>query len=132
MKGFLSRVFHKKKNVQASSPSGSEEAGLQVDREIEALYGILADVLGSDKLVIKAGKMDAMRLMRSSNRGERVLALQRIILENPTIEGTPKDEEIPELLAGLSSHVADIMARRSVEEKIEKKIEMLLTFSRNL
>ena len=30
MKGFLSRVFHKKKNVQASSPSGSEEAGLQV------------------------------------------------------------------------------------------------------
>ena len=123
MKGFLSRVFHKKKNVQASSPSGSEEPGLQVDREIEALYGILADVLGSDKLVIKAGKMDAMRLMRSSNRGERVLALQRIILENPTIEGTPKDEEIPELLAGLSSHVADIMARRSVEEKIEKKIE---------
>ena len=126
MKGFLSRIFHKKKNVPAAAPDGADDAGLRLDREIEALYGILADVLGSDKLVIKAGKMDAMRLMRSSDRGERVLALQRIVLENPTIEGSPKDEEIPELLTSLSSHVADIMARRSVEEKIEKKIEARL------
>ena len=57
-----------------------------LDREIDALYGMLADILGSDKLVIKAGKMDAMRFMRSPLRGERVLALERIILENPTIE----------------------------------------------
>ena len=62
-----------------------------LDREIDALYGMLADILGSDKLVIKAGKMDAMRFMRSPLRGERVLALERIILENPTIESIPSD-----------------------------------------
>ena len=93
-----------------------------LDREIEALYGILTDIVGSDKLVIKAGKMDAMRLMRSPQRGERVLALQRIILENPTIDKVPKDEEIPKILLHLSENVADIMARRSVEDKIERKI----------
>ena len=123
MKGFLARLLHRKKQAAEvkSIPAGGEN--IQLDREIESLYGILADVLGSDKLVIKAGKMDAMKLMRSPNRGERVLALQRIILENPTIEGVPKDEEIPALLTGLSERVADIMARRTVEEKIEKKIE---------
>jgi ATP-dependent Lon protease len=123
MKGFLSRVFHKKNKSQAALPTAKSPSEIGLEREIEALYSILADVLGSDKLVIKAGKMDAMRLMRSSARGERVLALQRIILENPTIEGIPKDDKIPEILLGLSEHVAEIMARRSVEEKIEKKIE---------
>ena len=93
-----------------------------LDREIDALYGMLADILGSDKLVIKAGKMDAMRFMRSPRRGERVLALQRIILENPTIEHVPSDAEIPKLLTELSERIADLMARRSLEDKIEKKI----------
>ena len=93
-----------------------------LDREIDALYGMLADILGSDKLVIKAGKMDAMRFMRSPRRGERVLALERIILENPTIETIPSDAEIPKLLTELSERIADLMARRSLEDKIEKKI----------
>ncbi len=93
-----------------------------LDREIDALYGMLADILGSDKLVIKAGKMDAMRFMRSPRRGERVLALERIILENPTIESIPSDAEIPKLLTELSERIADLMARRSLEDKIEKKI----------
>ena len=93
-----------------------------LDREIDALYGMLADILGSDKLVIKAGKMDAMRFMRSPLRGERVLALERIILENPTIESIPSDAEIPKLLTELSERIADLMARRSLEDKIEKKI----------
>ena len=93
-----------------------------LDREIDALYGMLADILGSDKLVIKAGKMDAMRFMRSPRRGERVLALERIILENPTIESIPSDTEIPKLLTELSERIADLMARRSLEDKIEKKI----------
>ena len=93
-----------------------------LDREIDALYGMLVDILGSDKLVIKAGKMDAMRFMRSPSRGERVLALQRILLENPTIEHIPSDAEIPKLLTELSERIADLMARRSLEDKIEKKI----------
>ena len=93
-----------------------------LDREIDALYGMLADIMGSDKLVIKAGKMDAMRFMRSPRRGERVLALERIILENPTIEHIPSDSEIPKMITELSERIADFMARRSLEDKIEKKI----------
>lgn len=32
---------------------------------------------GSDRLVLKAGKLNALKLMRSDNRNERVLALQK-------------------------------------------------------
>ena len=118
--GNLFKFFQKKRPEDGRSAAVPPDNPL--DREIDALYGMLAEILGSDKLVIKAGKMDAMRFMRSPLRGERVLALQRIILENPTIEHIPADSEIEKLLTALSERVADMMARRSLEDKIEKKI----------
>ena len=118
--GKLFDFFHKKDAPERDGYIPASEHPL--DREIDALYGMLADILGSDRLVIKAGKMDSMRFMRSPLRGERVLALQRIILENPTIEHIPTDAEIPKLLTELSERIADLMARRSLEDKIEKKI----------
>ncbi|MBQ8698109.1 MAG: Lon family ATP-dependent protease, partial [Schwartzia sp.] len=114
--------FFKKGSGPAERDSYIASSDEPLDREIDALYGMLADILGSDKLVIKAGKMDAMRFMRSPLRGERVLGLERIILENPTIEHVPSDAEIPKLLTELSESIADLMARRSLEDKIEKKI----------
>ena len=114
--------FFNKKDTDKPEENEIRESDNPLDREIDALYDMLADVVGSDKLVIKAGKMDALKFMRSPRRGERVLALQRIIMENPTIEHIPTDSEIPKLITVLSEHVADMMARRTLEDKIEKKI----------
>ena len=114
--------FFKRKDPPDVNDGYNAEPENPLDREIDALYGMLADIMGSDKLVIKAGKMDAMRFMRSPRRGERVLALERIVLENPTIEHVPSDQDIPALLSELSENIADLMARRSLEDKIEKKI----------
>lgn len=93
-----------------------------INRQVTALYGLLADVVGSEKLVLKAGKLDALEQMRSENIAERVLALQKIVLENPTFDKLPKEEEIPGILEDLEEEIADSMARRTVEDKIEKKI----------
>lgn len=118
---FFKRLFS---SPAAPSPEPQADAAAErLDREIDALYSILADEAGSDRLVIKAGKMDAMRLMRSPVRGERVLALERIVYENPTIERVPTESEIPAILVELSERIADIMARRSMEDKIEQKIQ---------
>ena len=118
---FFKRLFS---SPSAPAPEPQADAAAErLDREIDALYSILADEAGSDRLVIKAGKMDAMRLMRSPVRGERVLALERIVYENPTIERVPTESEIPAILVELSERIADIMARRSMEDKIEQKIQ---------
>src|SRR5690554_944430 len=94
----------------------------QLRRQVAAIYSLLANLYGSDKLVMKAGKLDALKLMRSKNLEERVLALQRLIFEDPTLDSLPEDRELPEVLNEIEEEIADLIARRTVEEKIEKKI----------
>ena len=121
--GLLNRVLHAffgSKPQEAPPPQAS--APTELDRAITALYNILVDVMGSDRLVIQAGKMDALRYMRSEDPGERILALRRILEENPTIGPAPKESEIPAELSRLSEILADIMARRNVEDRIERRI----------
>ncbi len=119
--GFWAKLFNMFRREQPATQYPLEKI-TELDREVAALYTMLVDVMGSDKLVILAGKMDALRYMRSPVRGERVLALCRILEENPALNTVPKDEEIPAILSRLSERLADIMARRSLEDKIERKI----------
>lgn len=112
---FFKKLFGKK-NV----PQPRQETDL--DREISALYAILVDVMGSDRLVLQAGKMDALRYMRSHDPAERILALRRILEENPTLSPPPKHSELHGQIVLLSEMIADIMARRQIEDKIERKI----------
>lgn len=129
MKNFFSKLLNMKTEDKAPDLA-SAEAGIQaeigprdeIDRKIDALYGLLVDYYGSDKLVLKAGKMDALQLVRSPERGERVLALQKIITENPTATKVPADEELGDILDTLTERMSDILARRSVEDDLEKKV----------
>ena len=94
----------------------------QLKRQVAAIYGLYSGIIGSEKLVLKAGKLDALQLMKSDSVPERVMALQKLIFEDPTVDKLPSLTEIPEILAEIEDELADMMARRVVEEKIEKKI----------
>lgn len=97
-------------------------AGITLERQIALFYSVLVEYYGSDKLVLKAAKMDALQLVRSSNKGERVLGLQKIMLENPTLSEVPSEEDCPKILEELTDTLSDIMARRSLEADLEQKI----------
>lgn len=93
-----------------------------IDHDIDALYDILVDIEGPDRLVLKASKLEALTLIRSNNRNQRILGLQKIVYENPTLDKLPKDDEIPTLLKEMMDYLANIMARRSFEDELEKRI----------
>jgi ATP-dependent Lon protease len=93
-----------------------------LDRQVSALFAVLAEIHGTDQLVLKAGKLDSLNLMRSEKLEERVLALERIVHEDPTIDQARSLDEIPDMLEDLEEHLADLLARRTLEEKLEKKI----------
>lgn len=131
MNNFFTRFFRldnskgKKDNQQLQPPQDSlaEMAPKdELDRKIDMIFTLLVDYYGSDKLVIKAGKMDALHLVRSPAKGERVLALQKIIFENPTLTKPPAEKEIPAILDTLTEKMSDILARRSLEADLEQKV----------
>ena len=131
MNNFFTRFFRldnskgKKDNQQPQLPQDSlaEMAPKdELDRKIDMIFTLLVDYYGSDKLVIKAGKMDALHLVRSPAKGERVLALQKIIFENPTLTKPPAEKEIPAILDTLTEKMSDILARRSLEADLEQKV----------
>ena len=111
--------FHKNEEQATPAPVRQEQP---IDREIDALYAVLVDVMGTEKLVIKAGKMKGLQLMRSDDRCVRVLALQRILEEDPLISPAPKEVQLAEVMEKLSERMADLVARRNVEDHIEKKV----------
>lgn len=116
MKELIQRIFKK---------GGLDEQDLEMNqlrRQVAALFSLLSNLYGSDKLVLKAGKLEALNLMRSTILAERVVALQRIVFEDPTIDEIPTEEEIPGIVEEVEEGIADIIARKTVEDKIERQI----------
>lgn len=122
----------KNKGVATTADINAKKAPQDpLDREIETIFNLLVEEWGADQIVIKAGKLDAMALLRSEKRGERVLAMERLVEADPTIDHVPSDKEIPEILTILSEHIADQIARRTMEDKIEQQIEKKLEENHN-
>jgi ATP-dependent Lon protease len=120
MKGLLKKLTTgTKQNIPLHERLLDEE---QLARQVAAIYALLSNLYGSDKLVLKAGKLEALKLMRSEILEERVLALQRIVFEDPTIDNLPHRRNLSQVLNEIEEEIADLIARRTVEEKIEKKI----------
>ena len=131
MNNFFSKFFNLKNDEdgktkpidgQEGAPQDGVSSKDELDRKIDMLFSLLVEYYGSDKLVIKAGKMEALQLVRSPIKGERVLALQKIMFDNPTLTAVPKDEDIPDILDRLVEKMSDILARRTLEADLEQKI----------
>jgi len=94
----------------------------KLKRQVNALYKLLTSIYGADKLVIKAGKVEALNLIRSRDLSKRVLGLERIVFEDPTVERMPKLEQVPSIIDRLEEKLSDLLARQMVEDAIEKKV----------
>ncbi|MDR3540777.1 MAG: Lon family ATP-dependent protease [Desulfosporosinus sp.] len=91
-------------------------------REVDALYVLLSNYHGTDKLVLKASRLEALKLMRSDELVERVAGLRKIVSDDPTVQQVPKLQEIPQLLDEIEEQIAELIARRSVEERLERVV----------
>lgn len=103
-------------------PRGRGSERVELKRRVGALFSVLSDVYGPERLVVKAGKLEALTLMRSPRLADRVVALQRLVYDDPTIQRAPSDAEIPAVLAEIEEELADLVAQRRVEEELERKV----------
>lgn len=116
MKGILTKWLNHK-DLSERLPDEEEWS-----REVEALYVLLSNYYGTDKLVLKASRLEALKLMRSNELVERVTGLRKILSDDPTDQTIPNKAEIPQVLDEIEEQIADLIARRSVEERLERVV----------
>jgi len=90
--------------------------------QVDTLVSLLAEVIGADKLVLKASKLGALDLLRSDSLEERALGLKKIVYGNPTLDTLPRKEELPFIIKELQDKIAEIIARHRAEKELEQKI----------
>lgn len=103
----------------AVHPEQDEQALL---RRVSALYEALANIHGPDRLVLKAGRLEALALMRSEDLACQVLGLQRLVQEDPTLDKPPAAADLDAVITVLEDEIASRAARRTVEDELERKI----------
>ncbi len=94
----------------------------EVRRQVDALYELLTGVVGADKVVLRAGKLRALKLMRSDALPDRILALQRLVFEDPTLDTVPVKSQFASTIDEIEDGLADLIAHHSVEDAIERKV----------
>ncbi len=110
-------------NIFRGLPGGSKD---KLKQRVKSFYDMLTGIYGADTLILKAVKLEALSLMRSKQIEKRVLGLQKIILEDPTMDRVPLLMEIPNIMEQLEEQAAEFLAQRTLEESLEQKISRKL------
>jgi ATP-dependent Lon protease len=94
----------------------------ELNRYVTALYEMLSSVIGQDKLVLRAGKVGALKMMRSSSLPDRLCALQRLVFEDPTVERATTRAQQRKAIGEIEETMASLIAQKSVEDEIERRV----------
>lgn len=94
----------------------------ELNRYVSALFDMLTSVLGADKIVLRAGKVNALRMMRSHHLSDRLCALQRLVFEDPTLERATTRGQQRKTIGEIEEALADKLAQRHAEDAIERRV----------
>ena len=92
----------------------------QLQNNIEALKELLNEVFGADQIVIRATKLETLDELSSDDPESQLTALERIVFYDPLYDNEGKTA--PVRLNCLMDEMGDIIAKRNLEDKLEKII----------
>jgi ATP-dependent Lon protease len=98
---------------------------------VDSLYNELQQFYGTQELVLKANKLDAIELMNSASLGERILALRRILSEDPTISILPHSQDLASEISELEDLFSELYTRRLIEEDLHHSIQQKMDEKHN-
>ncbi len=105
------------------NPTGRMTERESLRRRTAALFGVLAGLYGSsEKLTRRAERLGALKLMRSRQLPRRVLALQRLIFDDASLQTVPQESEIAAILEDAQERIADLMAQKTVGDELQRRV----------
>ena len=106
----------------ATRKSAGDASRTAIERRLRAFYDLLVQIYGPERLVLKAGKLQALKDLRDPDPGRQLLGLKKIVLEDPALTEVPPPDAFPVELSQLEEELAELLARRTLEEDLEKRI----------
>lgn len=115
IKDLLSRLIRRDQDTEKAAAD-------DLNRKINAMYSIYASLVGPEELIVHSSRYEALKYIHSENPAVRLVGLERLIMESREYTTPPSEEEIPGVLDRLEDRLSDLLARRAVEEQLERKI----------
>lgn len=95
----------------------------QLKIRIDILSKQMEQLYGTQEFIIRASKLDAAELINSSRNEDQILALHKILRQEPTLTKLPKDKNLTELVGELEELMAEQYARQRVEKQLEQRVQ---------
>lgn len=109
----------KRKQSQQEKPTCLQLKTATLISQTEKLFG-------SQEFIIRASKLDAIELLHSEHAEEQLLALHRILREDPTITALSDDKTEEQMLLELEEMIAEQFARQLVAQQLEQRVQELM------
>lgn len=99
---------------------------LPVDMQVSVLYRILKSLFDDGAIKSKVIKYKLQNYINSENIYDKVYALNMIISDGKGINTVPNDKNIYEALEDTNKWIAEALAKRYVQNKLETEVEQVL------
>lgn len=92
-----------------------------LEHRIHVLYDILGKIIGLDRMEKDIEKMDLREAVQSQDPSKQVYALQRLVFRTKEWE-PPQSQHIPGILLDIEEGMADMLARVTIESRLEQQV----------
>ena len=99
---------------------------LGVESQVEALKDIINNILDEGAFRARVIRFKVQNYVNSTDPYERLYGLSKIVSEGKGLSEVPTEETINEALEDVCAMISDAIARRYVQNKIEKEVEQFL------
>lgn len=99
---------------------------LGVESQVEALKDIINNILDEGAFRARVIRFKVQNYINSNDPYERLYGLSKIVSEGKGLSEIPDEENINEALEDVCAMISDAIARRYVQNKIEKEVEQFL------
>lgn len=99
---------------------------LRVESQVEALKDIINNILDEGAFRARVIRFKVQNYINSTDPYERLYGLSKIVSEGKGLSEVPTEETINEALEDVCAMISDAIARRYVQNKIEKEVEQFL------
>ncbi|NLN82896.1 MAG: ATP-dependent protease, Lon family [Firmicutes bacterium] len=97
-----------------------------LNQRINALFALTAQVMGPDLMINRAAKMDILNLIDHEDPLTRIWGLQKLMFGEKDLD-KPRSDQVVEITEQLESELADYIARRMVEDRLDRIVNEKLT-----